>query len=167
MIITYIITDIRVVYSISHKINKYISIEMEYYIAIILYGIYRVTFFWIHLQCTLVQFNHCLHIEYMCRILPEMVRERRKSAEAQAQVSSQGENSSGIGCADPEESDAEFAARVQRAIASALGVKPLALSYTQVLDLEHLPHPAFLNEPPKRARRGRFPLLFVLLLTVL
>lgn len=103
----------------------------------------------------------------MCRILPEMVRERRKSAEAQAQVSSQGENSSGIGCADPEESDAEFAARVQRAIASALGVKPLALSYTQVLDLEHLPHPAFLNEQPKRARRGRFPLLFVLLLTVL
>ena len=45
------------------------------------------------------------------------------------------------------ESDAELAARAQHAIAGALGVKPFALSYTQVLDLERLPHPAFLREP--------------------
>ena len=76
----------------------------------------------------------------MCRILPEMVRERRKPSEAQ--VAAQGEASG-----EQEESDAEFAARAQHAIASALGVKPLALSYTQVLDLEHLPHPEFLRDP--------------------
>ena len=69
-----------------------------------------------------------------------MVRERRKPSEAQ--VAAKGE-----ACGEQEESDAELAARAQHAIASALGVKPLALSYTQVLDLEHLPHPAFLREP--------------------
>ncbi len=42
---------------------------------------------------------------------------------------------------DGPESDAAFAARVQRAIATALGVKALALSYTQVLEMERLPLP--------------------------
>ena len=67
----------------------------------------------------------------MRRILPEIVRERRNPSEAA--MAPKYETSGEL-----VESDAELAARTQHAIASALGVKPLALSYTQVLDLERL-----------------------------